>query len=136
MTINEIFILLGGTLTLLMALFHTRFYTLFSWGADFKKMTEQNRRIIYTIHIALLLLFFALGAISLFSYQELARAQKFTQIFLLATALFWFWRAVWQLFYFKPSRNRKMKKMIWMHYILTIWFFTLCLLYLIPTGLL
>ncbi|MBN2102742.1 hypothetical protein JW835_01735 [bacterium] len=132
MTISEICILIGGVLTLLMGFFHTRFYKLFLWERDFTKITGQNRRILYTIHIALLLLFFGLGAVSLWYYQVLARAQHLAQGLLFMLVIFWFWRALWQIIYFKPSRNRRLEKYFWMHYILMVCFLSLCVLYLIP----
>jgi hypothetical protein len=129
---SEVFIFMGGILTLLMAVFHTRFYRLFLWGADFAKITERNRRILYTIHIALLLLFFIFGAISVIYAQELARAEGLARGILLGFVIFWFWRAVWQPVYFRPSRIKRFRPLLVMHYIMMVWFLLLFVVYLIP----
>ena len=113
----------GGALTLLMALFHTLFYRLFKWQAESERMSPVNRRIFYTIHLALLLLFFALGAVSVLGAPELARCRGVSFGLVLAMALFWLWRAVWQLAYFRGGK---------MHYALTAWFFLLFAAYALP----
>ena len=128
----EVFIYTGGILTLLMAIFHTRFYRLFLWGADFAKITDRNRRILYTIHIALLLLFFISGVISIAYARELAGAKGLARGILLGYAVFWFWRAVWQPVYFRPSRIKRFRPLLVMHYVMTVWFFLLFIVYLIP----
>jgi hypothetical protein len=129
---SEVFIYIGGILTLLMAVFHTRFYRLFLWGSDFAKITERNRRILYTVHIALLLLFFILGAISLVYTKELAGAKGLARGILLGFVIFWFWRTVWQPIYFRPSRIKRFRPLLVMHYIMTAWFLLLFIVYLIP----
>ena len=132
MNVNLLSIIGAGILTLLMALFHMRFPVLFLWRAEFKKMTESNHRIFFTIHIALLLIFVLWGGVLLVYSRELAQPNHFTRGFLFGAGLFWIWRTVWQLAYFKPSRNRRLRKYFLLHYLLCIWFFVLSVLYLIP----
>lgn len=66
-------IYIGGVLTLLMALFHTKFYKMFKWKADFKDLSLANPRILYTIHLALLLLFFIIAIVSIAYAKELSQ---------------------------------------------------------------
>jgi hypothetical protein len=132
MDLSQFCVITGGVLTLLMGAFHTRFHKLFLWKDEFARITERNRRIVYTIHIALLLLFFGFGAVSLFCFRELASARSISLGMLLILALFWLWRAVWQMLYFKPSKNRRLRKFLVMHYVLIVWFVLLFAAYLIP----
>lgn len=53
MLISKICIITGGILSLLMVMFHTRFYKLFDWKKDFEKISIKNQKIFYTIHLAL-----------------------------------------------------------------------------------
>ena len=62
----------GGVLSLLMGIFHTQFFKLFKWKKELEKITGTNKNIIYTIHIALLLLFFGFAVLSLLYAKELS----------------------------------------------------------------
>ncbi len=97
----------GGVLTVLLAVFHTLFYKRFNWAADFEKITVLNRRILYTVHMALLLLFFIFGALSLIYAGELSRSTGLALGFNLLYALFWGWRTLWQFIYFKREKGKK-----------------------------
>ena len=70
--ISTISIYVGGVLTLLMAIFHIRFPKIFQWGKDYGRITEKNKRIFHTIHLALLLLFVVIGVLSLLYAHELS----------------------------------------------------------------
>jgi hypothetical protein len=118
----------GGILTLLMALFHTRFYKMFNWEAEYNHISKANTRIFYTIHLALLILFFFLGSLSLIYAPELSRCSGIAFGINVMFAAFWFWRALWQIFYFK-GRGRIL------NYVLIAVFFVLGISYLIPVFL-
>ncbi|MCE5270588.1 hypothetical protein LLH00_04820 [bacterium] len=105
--LQSVSIYLGGVLTLLLAVFHTRFHRVFGWAEDFGGISVANRRIVYTIHVALYLLLFMLGGLSLVYARELAAAEGLALGFDLLCAVFWAWRFVWQLAYFKPPAGRK-----------------------------
>jgi NhaP-type Na+/H+ or K+/H+ antiporter len=132
MNLSQFCIFTGGLLTILMGLFHTRFYRLFLWHDEFTRISERSRSVVYTIHIALLLLFFGLGAISLFYCRHLAEARGISLGILIVSILFWLWRVLWQVIYFKPPKNRRLKKYRVIHYVLTIWFALLFVMYSIP----
>lgn len=57
MNLTRTGIMAAGVLTLAVAIGHTFFYRLFGWAADFGKMKPLNQRVLYTIHVALYLLF-------------------------------------------------------------------------------
>ncbi|MBN2008879.1 hypothetical protein JW960_06000 [candidate division KSB1 bacterium] len=122
-------IYIGGVLTLAMALFHTRFYRLFKWQAEYEKLSLANQRIFYTIHVALLLQFFLIGIVTLVYATELSDCQGLACGVNLVMALFWVWRFVWQLLYFKVKTGTKIPPIV---YILDVWFFLLFVSYLVP----
>jgi hypothetical protein len=101
-------IYLGGVITLLLVAFHTRFYKTFNWADEFSKLTLSNRRIIYTIHVALLLLLFMLGAVSLIFADELSQCRGLAFGFNFLFSVFWFWRLVWQRTYFRRHKGQKL----------------------------
>jgi hypothetical protein len=113
----------GGILTIFMAIFHTRFYRLFRWKEEYEKLSEVNRKIFYTIHIFLLLIFMVMGILTLIYAQELSQCLGISMGFNLSISLFWLTRTVWQIIYFKGKA---------MHFILIIYFFLLFVSYLIP----
>jgi hypothetical protein len=122
-------IYVGGALTLLMAIFHTRFYRMFKWKTDFNKVTVLNARIIYTVHVALLLLFFMLGIISIVNAKELAQSIGLALGLNLLFSIFWLWRLVWQFAYFKREKRQKIPLI---GIVLILLFVFLFITYLIP----
>jgi len=116
-------IYIGGILTLLMAIFHTQFYKLFKWKAEYNLLAKNNKKIFHTIHLALLLLFFLFGFLSLIFAQELSECIGISFGLNLMISIFWLWRTVWQIYYFKG-------KII--HYLLIFIFSLLFITYLIP----
>jgi hypothetical protein len=122
-------IYIGGALTLIMAIFHTRFYRMFNWKTDFDKVTVLNKRIIYTVHLALLLLFFMLGIISIVNARELAQSIGLALGLNLLFSVFWLWRLIWQLAYFKREKRQKIPLI---GIILILVFALLFITYLIP----
>lgn len=113
----------GGVLTLLMAVFHTRFYKLFKWKPEFRNVTQLNRKVFYTIHLALTLLFFGFGFLTLIYAQELSKCVGISLGINLLISILWIWRTIWQVIYFKGKT---------MHYVLIACFFLLFVSYLIP----
>ncbi len=119
---------IGGILTLLIAVFHTRFYRLFDWGSDLAKLSPINRKLLYTIHIALLLLFFVFGFVSLLYADELGRSAGLALGVNVGLAAFWLWRGLWHLAYLMPKGRRP--SVLW--FVTMIWFGLLCAAYLVP----
>jgi hypothetical protein len=133
MAVPEAAILGGGVLSLVMVWFHRGFYTLFGWRREFEKISPLNAKILYTIHVALLLLLLAFGLLSLLYFKELARAEGLAGGVTLSYSLFWFWRTMWQVVYFRPPRSNAGKRPV-MHYVLSVLFATLCVLYFVPIA--
>jgi cytochrome b561 len=133
--ISQISVIIGGIFSLLMVIFHTQFYKLFNWKEDFGKISTRNQRIFYTIHIALYL-FFIIFAILSFAYiNELSQCSGLAFGIMVGYSLFWLWRTVWQIIYFKPPKTRKDKearKLLFFHYLLIVIFLILFLAYGIP----
>ena len=129
MSISEFSILTGGFLSLAMVIFHLKFYKLFDWKADFQKVQKRNHYIFYTIHLALFLLFIIFSIISFVYYKELASCTGLAFGITILYSLFWLWRAVWQIYYFKFPEGSSMPIL---HYILTLVFLLLFLSYLVP----
>lgn len=117
-------IYVGGVLTLLMAVIHTRFYKIFRWRAEFKRVSDLNQKVFYTIHLALLLLFFMIGTLTIVYADFLSKCIGMAMGFNLLVALLWLWRALWQVFYFKSSKL--------IHYLFMFHFFLAAAAYLIP----
>ena len=121
--ISLISIYAGGILTLLMAIFHIRFPKLFNWKTDYGSVSEPNKKISYTIHLALLLLFFIIGLLSLIYANELSECVGISFGLNIMISVFWLWRALWQVYYFRGKT---------IHYVLTVVFTLLFISYLIP----
>ena len=132
MLISKICIITGGILSLFMALFHTQFCKLFNWKKDFERISAVNQKIFYTIHLALLLLFFVFSFISFTYTNELSQCNGLACGITLGYSLFWLWRAIWQIIYFRPPKNQQAGKMIFLHYLLIIVFGILFVFYLVP----
>ena len=113
----------GGILTLMMATFHVRFPKLFKWNADYRGVSELNKKISHTIHLALLLIFYIIGLLSLIYAQELSECIGISFGLNLMISIFWLWRASWQIYYFKGKT---------MHYALIAIFSLLFITYIIP----
>lgn len=134
--ISKVCIITGGILSLLMVVFHTRFYKLFQWKEEFEKITLRNQRIFYTIHIALLLLFLVFALLSFIYTEELSQASGLALGITAGYSLFWLWRTIWQIVYFRPSSSTtadpRMRKFLFLHHLLIFIFLLLFIAYLIP----
>ena len=132
MTLPEAAIIAGGILSLMMAWFHRGFYVLFGWRREFEKISPVNAKLFYTIHVALALLFLAFALVSLVYFHELGRGEGLAAGVTLSYSLFWLWRTVWQVIYFRPRRSAKARKPI-LHHTLVAIFAALFVLYLVPS---
>ena len=119
----------GGILHIVMTFFHTRFFKMFGWKEEFKKLSLVNARILYTIHIALLLLFAGIGFTSIVYAEQLSRSLGLAAGINWFLSVFWLWRLIWQLFYFKRQKGQKLPAI---SIILSIIFLLLFVSYLIP----
>ena len=129
MDLSLISIYIGGGLSLLMAVFHTQFSKIFHWQLDFKRVSDTNRRIVYTIHIALYLFFIGFSFVSFAYGVELSKSIGLAFGINLIYSLLWLWRTIWQILYLKPEKKSKFHVM---HIVLIIVFLLLFISYLLP----
>jgi hypothetical protein len=96
-----------GVLTLIAALYHTRLYKRLNWAEEFEKIEISNRKILYTIHIALTILFFILAIFTLVYATELSKSTGLALGFNLSLACFWIWRRVWGAIYLGNNKKNE-----------------------------
>lgn len=101
-------IYLGGILTLLIALYHARLYRTLNLQEDLVGVTPINQKILYTINLALSLLFLMMGVISISYARELSESTGLAFGLNLLYALFWIWRLLWQFHYFERERAERL----------------------------
>ncbi len=99
-------IYIGGFLTLVIALYHTQLYKKLNWAEAFEKIDSENAKIIYTINLALTILFFMIGFLSVFYARELSESNGFALGFCLVYSGFWIWRLVWQILWLNKGKDR------------------------------
>lgn len=102
MPFTQAVIIVGGVLTLAVGVGHLFFGRLFGWRDELTRLKAGSRTVLYTIHVALCLVFFAFGFITLRHSAELARPDGLGATVALVIAAIWAWRAVWQVVYFAP----------------------------------
>lgn len=129
MTLSKFSLIIGNFLTVLVIIFHISFPKLFKWKKDFQRITGTNKRIFFTIHIALFLLLIMIAFISILHINELVQCTGTNFTFLLLISIFWLWRTIWQLVYFKPEKGIPL---LLMHYLSTLIFFLLFISYSTP----
>ncbi len=96
-------IYIGGIFTLIVAVYHTQLSKKLDWAVDFKKIATHNAKTFYTINLALTILFFIIGFISIVYASELSKGNGLAFGFNLSYSGFWIWRFIWQVTYQKPN---------------------------------
>jgi hypothetical protein len=81
---------------------------MFNWTEEFEKITLANSRILYTIHIALLLVFIAIGVISIIYAKDLSQSIGLAAGLNCVLSIFWLWRLIWQIIYFKVEKGQSL----------------------------
>ena len=127
-------IILAGVLCLVMAILHTRFPKMFGWIDDFQRIQLANKRIFYTIHIALLLIFTISGLLTLLFYKELCNPDNLATALLVSFSAFWVWRMIWQVLYFKIPKGAPLSACV-MNYAMITVFTLLAIAYFMPVVL-
>lgn len=109
---EEIAIKIGGVLSAILGIAHCLFYRGFGWCEDFEKTRLITAKILYTIHIFLIPMFFFFSYMSLFHTKELAGGTSLGVAVTAFYSLFWFVRGVWQIVYFRPSQIKGLEKLL------------------------
>ena len=128
-------IYIGGIMSLLGAIFHTQFYKQLGWEEEFQKVSPLNQRVFYTINVALYLLFFLFGSISIIYAEELSQCNGLAFGLVLLYSLFWLWRLVWQFTYFQSYFRKIGEKIPAIDYVLVVFLIITFLAYFTPVFL-
>ena len=127
MSISEFSVIFGGVLSLTLAIFHSRLYVMFEWKSEFEKIQVRNKRIFYTLNLAIILLFAIFAMLSFIYYKELGNCTGLALGVNLLYSLFWLWRTLWQIYYFKAKTA--------LRYIMILTFSLLFIAYALPVFL-
>ncbi len=123
---------LAGGISLIIGLGHTAFYRMFGWERELARISPLNAKILMTIHIATTILLLLLGVLTIRFSSQLSQHTEIASAICLALSLFWGWRLIWQVIYFKPSTIEHDKKLLMLHYSLITMFGVLAIAYAAP----
>jgi len=90
----------GGIYSFGFVIFHLLFWRIFNWEEDLRSLSFLNRAIIQVLNLSLIFAFVIFGYISLFHTKELMESSLGHSLLVL-TALFWLFRAIEQIVFFK-----------------------------------
>ncbi len=130
MRTNELFILIGGSLSFINLMFHCFFYRFFNWKSELGKIQLSNHRIFMSIHIGLIILLATITFLSFLYFREMASCNGIAFALVICCSVFWFWRVMWQIIYFKIPKN--IEKTPILHYSLILLYGLLFISYTIP----
>lgn len=131
---EEIAIKAGGYLSAMVGLGHCFFFRGFGWEEDLEKTRVLTAKILYTIHLFLIPMFFFFSYASLVHTKELAGGTPLGLAMSTFYAAFWIIREFWQLIYFKPTPSlvNGFEKLLPLHYFLVTCFIVLSAAYAFP----
>jgi hypothetical protein len=124
----------AGVISVIIGLGHTAFHRIFGWESDFQKITALNAKIFMTIHIATTLLLLWLGVLTFRYAALLSQSTEVASIICLSLSIFWCWRLIWQVLYFKPSKIEHDNRLLALHYVLILLFAALVIAYATPLA--
>jgi hypothetical protein len=96
-------VVIGGIYNIGFAVFHLLFWKLFRWREDLASLTSLNRAVMQILNLCLTFAFVLFAFVSLFHSVEMV-STALGRSLLLLIAIFWFLRAVEQIFFFGLRR--------------------------------
>jgi hypothetical protein len=129
---NEVAIRIGGVLSAIVGVGHCLFYRGFGWNEDFEKTRLITAKTLYTIHIFVIPMLFFFSYASFFHTKELAGGTPLGIAVTAFYSVFWLFRGLWQIVYFRPSRIGGSEKLLPLHYFLIVYFVLLWAAYTYP----
>lgn len=123
---------LAGAISIVIGIGHTAFHRIFGWQHDFQKISAFNVKVFTTIHIATTLFLLGLGALTFRYATLLSQTSEVASITCLSLFIFWSWRLIWQVLYFKPSKFEHDRRLLVLHYVLVLLFAALAIGYGVP----
>jgi hypothetical protein len=112
----------AGALSVCIGLGHTAFHRIFGWDREFAKISALNRRVLTTVHMATTLFLLLIGFLTFHYAGLLAQPAEAAAVICIVLTMFWLWRLLWQVFYFRPSRLKPQRALLALHYLLVIVF--------------
>lgn len=123
---------IAGIISLVIGIGHTAFHRIFGWHRDFQRISTLNVKVFTTIHIATTLFLIVTGALTFRYASLLSQPTEVASVICLSLFVFWCWRFIWQVLYFKPSKIEHDRRFLLLHYVLVALFAALTLGYGAP----
>jgi hypothetical protein len=95
----------GGVYCIAFAVFHLFFWKVFGWKSDLPRLRPVNRAIMQVLNIRLTYVFLV-GGIMIFQFPGELLSTGIGSFILASASIFWFLRAIEQLFFFATKENR------------------------------
>jgi hypothetical protein len=121
--LKETMIIIGGCYNLAFAVFHMFFWRIFRWEVTLASLNSVNRAIMQVLNLHLTFVFLVMAYVSV-SYANELIGTGLGKVLLLASSLFWFFRVINQIIFFKLKNT--------MSIVFTVIFLLGGVLYLIP----
>lgn len=100
MTDAELLLLIGGIFHFAMVIFHLLFTRIFRWDQALPALDFINRQLMPVMNLCLTFGFLEVGYLS-FAYADELLSTALGHVVLVAIALFWLWRAILQILFFR-----------------------------------
>jgi len=135
MSVHGILIFIAGLFSFGLGVFHIPpVWRLFfpGWSKEISALNLLHRKLIDTILVALALMLFLSAFISIGYPEELARADGLAGGITAALAVFWLWRALWQIIFFPPSKIEHNAALLALNYSVVVVSFANAVFYSLP----
>jgi hypothetical protein len=93
----------AGAASVLIGLGHLSFGRLFAWSPDLRRLPTVTARVFITLHVAVILVLTGLGGLTLLYARDLSTQPGLPRALCALLSLFWLWRLLWQVWYFRPA---------------------------------